>query len=192
MSVPSLTVYANGGPGVSGDNLNTFEQTCDNTAQLRAFIGVQGVQTYLRGRATPNDGYQGAFYWNALATAPDDNGVTTVVPNGSGTGAWTRIKAFNNTYTYVVPLTGFNIIAATGTASLILNPAGSLASGTVTFPASPLDGQLFRISCSQNITALTLSPSSGQSVKNAPTALTAGSGYDFQYVLPQLTWFRLY
>ena len=90
MSAPYLTVYANGVAPVTGDGFNTFVQSCDNMAQLRAFVGVVGQTIYVRGTTTANDGGQGTFYWNTGNIAADDNGVTTVVPNGSGTGAWTR------------------------------------------------------------------------------------------------------
>lgn len=94
MPAPALAVQINGGSPVSGDNLNTYEQTCDNVAELRGFVGVTGVQVYIRGTTTANDGGQGPFYWNSTGTAPDDNGVTTIVPTGVGTngGEWTRVQ----------------------------------------------------------------------------------------------------
>ena len=92
MSAPQLTVYVDGQGTLSGDGLNTFQSTCDSAADLRAFIGIQGIQVFMRGTAAPNDGGQGIFYWNSGSTAPDDNGVTTIVPSGSGSGAWTRLN----------------------------------------------------------------------------------------------------
>jgi hypothetical protein len=92
MSAPALTVYTDGGASVTGDGLNTFEQTANTMADLRGFVGIDGVQVFVRGTAAPNDGGQGAFYWNSNGTAPDDNGVTTVVPYGSGSGEWTRLR----------------------------------------------------------------------------------------------------
>lgn len=91
MSAPALTVSVNGGPPTSGDLLNTFEQTCNIPSDLRSFIGVSGVQVYMRGYSSPGDGGQGNFYWNALGTAADDNGVTTIAPYGSILGVWTRL-----------------------------------------------------------------------------------------------------
>ena len=91
MAVPTLSTYAQAGAPVSGDQLNTFGQTCDNVAQLRAFIGLTGIQVFMRGYVSPNDGGQGFFYWNAGGANPDDGGVTTIVPAGSSAGEWTRI-----------------------------------------------------------------------------------------------------
>lgn len=98
MSAPSLTIYSNGGDPVSGDGLNTFEQTCDTVSDLRGFIGVQGLQVYARGISVAGDGGAGVFYWNATGAVPDDNGVTTVIPSGSsaGNGEWTRITGVTN------------------------------------------------------------------------------------------------
>lgn len=92
MSAPQLTVYADGQGTVAGDGLNTFCSTCDSMGDLRSFVGIQGIQVYVRGTSSPGDGGQGDFFWNANGTAPDDNGVTTVVPPGSGSGVWTRLS----------------------------------------------------------------------------------------------------
>lgn len=192
MSAPQLTVQINGGPGVSGDQLNTYGQTCDTAAQLRNFIGVPGIQVYMRGQSAVGDGYQGVFWWNYSASSPvDDNGITTIVPNGAGTGCWSRIYDVNNTYTYLVPITGFSVTIGNGISSLILNPAGTLAAGTITMPAAPLDGQIVRFSSTQIVTALTVNAGTGQTINNAPTSLAAGVGNAFQYVLKQLSWFRV-
>lgn len=92
MSDPALVNYANGTSQVSSDNLNTFMQTCTNVSQLRNFAGNNtAISVYIRGTVVPNDGGQGTFYWNALAMGTDDNGVTTVVPNGVTIGCWTRL-----------------------------------------------------------------------------------------------------
>lgn len=96
MSAPTLQAYIQGQGSVNADNLNTFEQTCDNVANLRAFIGLPGMQVFMRGYVDPGDGGQGDFYWNANGTGPDDGGVTTIVPNGAATGVWTRIIGGTN------------------------------------------------------------------------------------------------
>lgn len=91
MSNPALMNYTNGISQVSSDNLNTFCQSCTNMAQLRGFAANNtSISVYVRGTTNPNDGGQGTFYWNAGVTGTDDNGVTTVVPNGVTVGCWTR------------------------------------------------------------------------------------------------------
>lgn len=93
---------------------------------------------------------------------------------------------------YEVPLTGFTIQALSNASKVIINPAGVLAAGTVTMPATPFDGMEWRLSSTQVITALTLLPSTGQTVKNAPTALAAGAGVGYTYATTGATWYRLY
>jgi len=94
-----------------------------------------------------------------------------------------------------VPVTGFSITVSDGVETLILDPAGTLATGTVILPASANDGDIFNLTSSQTITGLTVSPSNGQSVKNAPTALTVSTtapmGYSFIYNSSNSTWYRL-
>lgn len=119
MTAPALAVQVNGLLQVSGDNYNTYTQSCNSMAQIRAFIGVSGVQVFVRGFSAPNDGGQGNFYWNSSGTGPDDNGVTNVVPSGSTIGCWTRISSTaigNGTVTNV------SGISANGVSFSITNP----------------------------------------------------------------------
>lgn len=95
-------------------------------------------------------------------------------------------------YSLQTPGTGFSITISNGVSSLILDPAGTLATGTIVLPAAPTDGQLVNVSSSQIITALTVSPNSGQSIKNAPTTLTAGGGFKYLYMVSNATWYRQY
>jgi uncharacterized protein DUF2793 len=93
-------------------------------------------------------------------------------------------------YSYQQPITGFAIAAGNASGRLILDPAGTLASGTVTLPASPKDGQLFRLSTTQTITALTLSPATGQSVVGAPSTLGSNAFAEFTYRAANTSWYR--
>lgn len=95
------------------------------------------------------------------------------------------------TYTYNVPLTGFAITVADNIAQLVLEPAGTLASGTVTLPAAPEDGDTVGISTTQTITALTISPNTGQTIADAPTTLGVGGAVRFLYRAANTTWYRI-
>lgn len=90
------------------------------------------------------------------------------------------------------PVSGFSYQATSNASKLILTPAGTLASGTVTLPKSPADGMEWRLSSTQAITALTLSAPSGFTVLNAPTTLAAGVGVGYTYSGKNSTWYRLY
>jgi hypothetical protein len=93
-------------------------------------------------------------------------------------------------YEYQAPLTGFSYTFPTGITTVILNPLGTLATGTVTMPASPADGMVVTISSSQIITALTVSANTGQSIVSAVTTLLAGGGAKYIYRLTNTTWYR--
>jgi len=89
------------------------------------------------------------------------------------------------------PATGFSITIAANIKSLVLKPTGTLATGTITMPAAPIDGQEIRVSSSQIITALTVSANAGQTILNAPTTLAAGAGFEYVYDLATTEWMRL-
>ena len=92
-------------------------------------------------------------------------------------------------YDYQVLTTGFSYTFAAGTQVLVMNPAGTLATGTITMPASPADGMTITFSSSQQITALTLSGNTGQSVVSATTFLPAKTGVSYVYRLANTTWY---
>jgi hypothetical protein len=94
MTAPSLKVQIQGQGVVTADDLNTYQQTCDTFADLRAFIGIPGVQVISRGQSAINDGFGGVFYWNASGTGPDDN-LNDIVPPGVALGCWTRLLTSN-------------------------------------------------------------------------------------------------
>lgn len=76
-------------------------------------------------------------------------------------------------YSVQTPVTAFTISAAAGLGLLDLTPAGTLATGTINFPALPIaDGQQFCIFDTQTQTAVTLA-ATGTGVTIAGTAVTA-------------------
>ena len=98
------------------------------------------------------------------------------------------IPAIN--YALQVPTTGFNYAVSSGVGLLILDPAGTLATGSVTFPATPFDGQNFSISTTQTVTALTL-VGGAATVKNAVTTLAAGATVTYVYAASNTSWYRV-
>jgi hypothetical protein len=93
-------------------------------------------------------------------------------------------------YDFQALATGFTYTFAAGTQTLVINPAGTLATGTITMPAAPADGMVITFSSSQIITALTVSANSGQSIVSAVTTLAAGGGAKYIYCLANTTWYR--
>lgn len=146
MGVPanSVATSGTGASPVSADNFNSYVQTVITVSTLRGFSGVSGMEIYLQGYSAPNDGGQGAFYWNTV-TGTDDGGVTTVVPNGSTSGCWSRLgknlTSANVTFGSAIVLTTgvpANITSITlipGTwllwGNVVTAPAGSTTTSTV-------------------------------------------------------------
>lgn len=195
MSPPLPTVSVQGLGVVPADLLNTFEQVLDSLATLRSFVPVSGMGAFVQGFSTPGDGGAGPFWWNAQAVSANyvDDGANTIVPPGVVMGVWLRLGYLTTAtpYSYQVPSTAFAIVVPPGVGSLILNPAGTLASGSVTLSTPPRDGWMVRISSSQAVTAFSVGAQAGAVVSNAPTTLAAGGVAGFQYVAGVATWFRI-
>jgi hypothetical protein len=91
-------------------------------------------------------------------------------------------------YDYVQPSTGFTIAFPNNTYDLILDPAGTLATGTVTMPTSPTDGQIAYIHSSQIISALTISSGNSGSVA-CPSTIGAGGSIRLFYKNSNTKWY---
>lgn len=91
-------------------------------------------------------------------------------------------------YDYQVLTTGFSYTFAAGTQVLVINPAGTLATGTITMPAAPADGMTITFSSSQQITALTMA-GNGASLVGAVTFLPAKTGVTYVYRATGTTWY---
>lgn len=91
-----------------------------------------------------------------------------------------------------VPLTGQNVVLPTQTTSLwvILDPAGTLASLTVTLPAvaSAFDGQEVSIATTAGITSFSIG-GNGATVFGAPTTLPASSFITLKFSVAQTAWY---
>ncbi|CAB4168185.1 hypothetical protein UFOVP1276_62 [uncultured Caudovirales phage] len=93
-------------------------------------------------------------------------------------------------YDYQVLTTAFSYTFAAGTQVLVINPAGTLATGTITMPASPSDGMTITFSSSQQITALTMA-GNGATINNAITLLGAKQAVSYVYRATGTTWYIL-
>jgi hypothetical protein len=99
---------------------------------------------------------------------------------------------------YSVPVTTNTVTIAATTRQVIVNPAGTIAALTLTFPAATglLDGQRIGFCTTQIITTLTTNAGSGTTLSNAPSAMLvpvatgAASCVEWIYVASATTWFR--
>ena len=88
---------------------------------------------------------------------------------------------------FAAPATGETVVVATGDTWLLLTPAGTLATLTVTLPTAT-DGQIVRVTSSQILTALTVS---GGTVNGAPTSMTANGYFTMAYSATLNVWQRI-
>lgn len=93
-------------------------------------------------------------------------------------------------YDYQVLTTAFTYTFAAGTQVLVMNPAATLATGTITFPASPADGMTVTFSSTQQITALTLA-GNGKTIVSAVTGMLANQATSYVYRLSNTSWYPL-
>jgi hypothetical protein len=97
-------------------------------------------------------------------------------------------------YSYQIPLTAFSITPANFTSLLYLNPAGTLATGTLTMQANPSDRQKFCLQDTQTQTAITITANTGQTLASfglaTPTALVANTKYCWFFNAPLSAWIR--
>ena len=102
-----------------------------------------------------------------------------------------EVRNARNTLERVVPTTGFTNTIANTTSYYILEPAGTLATGTLTMPASPVNEQVVTIASTQIITALTHSPNTGQTLKGALTTIAVDGNASWIYRTANTTWYRV-
>ena len=98
-----------------------------------------------------------------------------------------------NIYT---PTTGFSIGVPTPVSQqqwVLLQPAGTLASGTLTLPLNTItpDGTEVLITTSQQITAFTLGANGAANLYGDPTTLAAEDFFRMRYVQSLNSWYRI-
>lgn len=99
-------------------------------------------------------------------------------------------------YSYQIPVTAFAITVPNFISLLYLNPAGTLATGTLTLQANPSDRQKFCLQDTQTQTAITIAASTGQTLAAGtfglatPTALVANTRYCWLFLGALSTWTR--
>ena len=98
-----------------------------------------------------------------------------------------------NLYT---PGTGFNITVPTPTSEqqwMLLQPAGALASGTITLPLNTgvPDGTTVLITSTQNITSLTIALNGAAALFGTVSDLGAGMAIAFRFYQPTNSWYQI-
>lgn len=95
-----------------------------------------------------------------------------------------------------VPSTGFNVTVPTPVSEqqwMILQPAGTLATGTITLPLNTgvPDGTQVLVTSTQIITAFTLALNGASNAFGAPTALAANGFFTMRFYQATNSWYRV-
>jgi hypothetical protein len=95
-----------------------------------------------------------------------------------------------------VPSTGFNIAAPTPISEqqwILLQPAGTLATGTVTLPlnTSTPDGTEILVTTTQIITTFAVGLNGATAAFGAPTTLAANAFFRLRFYQPTNSWYRI-
>ncbi len=94
------------------------------------------------------------------------------------------------------PGTGFNVAVPTPVSQqqwMLIQPAGTLASGTVTLPLNTQtpDGTEVLVTTTQQITAFTLAANGAAQLYGAPTTLAAQDNFRVRFVQATNSWYRI-
>jgi hypothetical protein len=73
---------------------------------------------------------------------------------------------------------------------LLIHDAGATITLTVAFPATPYNGQRFKLVSAGGVTTLTLSTVTG-SILNALTTIATGGSSEWIYVTAQTKWYKI-
>jgi hypothetical protein len=96
---------------------------------------------------------------------------------------------------FYTPGTGFNIAVPTPVSQqwILIQPAGTLATGTVTLPLNTQtpDGTEILITTTQQITTFTLAANGAANVYGEPATLSAEDFFRMRYVQSTNSWYRI-
>lgn len=197
----------------SGDYSQAFGNSC-NTYGNFAYAGgslsnANAAWSWARGNSASTTNTGSVVWGDSVANPNTDtasNQFNLTFANGyrffnGATLAWSIDPSSNvinhngtadQSYSLQAPTTGFTITIDDNVKTLALNPSGTLATGTITMPANPIDGQEVRVTSSQIVTTLTVLANAGQTISGAPTTITDTAGFAYIYNLSGTNWYRLY
>ena len=112
-----------------------------------------------------------------------------LLSGGSGNGQVVAMSPLAETAS-VRNTSGSSYTVATGVGIVILD--GVNATYTLIMPATPLNGQAVELECGSSVRTLTVSASSGQTMKGSATSCTTIQGHKWRYSAPAAAWYMLY
>lgn len=215
-SSSTSNVYATSTQGFATPGTTAFMQGSVNITGNPALGGLWSIFSSSLLNNSFNAGFTGAFTGSAFACG--EHSIMSMVGNDWNTGApvfgtpsvtpptlyeggiysnnffnrrfeATGAQIFGASKNYSQPGSGFSLTLGLADTIVILDPAGALATGTITMMPA-MDQMRVSIRSTQTVTALTLSPGAGQSMAaNTPTTISAGHIIDLIFQASNSTWY---
>lgn len=109
------------------------------------------------------------------------------------TGNLTHSGATINTgYQYSAATANFDDTVSASVSRVIYDPAGTLATGTLTLPAGNVEAKVVTVSSTQTITAFKVNPNTGTTlVPSANITLSAGTSVSYFYHAVETKWYKI-
>ena len=196
----NFTVTAGTGAGTGKGGNFTFQ--AGNSGAGVSSSPTGGTMSFLAGSTTTGNlagAKAGSINFVAgtgiSGTSPADNGTIAFIDGNGQTNATVSNNTFATNAAWAIQgkqrVTTLPATIADLTPLLIINGP---TTGTVTMSAAPADGQVEQICTTANMTALTISANTGQSLTgwSSPSALNNTQGVAFIYQADITTWVRLY
>ncbi|CAB4129311.1 hypothetical protein UFOVP112_409 [uncultured Caudovirales phage] len=194
-------------PVANNDFLGYFNAyTYTGTSSGNTFMGVASINFFAKGTnvagglggnimiSTAKDG-TGSLGDTRLVQAMgiENDQTVKMYANANVTGNLITSGArIDSGYQYLgTPSTGFSQAVTFGKSRLVIDPAATLATGTVTLPANAVDGTIISVHSTAQITALTVNSAAGVVKPAAAFQLSAGSGADFFWHAVESTWYKI-
>jgi hypothetical protein len=91
---------------------------------------------------------------------------------------------------YAPSATGWTATVTVSNTRLIITPAAGYATATIALPSVAVDKDVVIVTCTNQVTTLTVTPGSGHSVTGAPAALAANAYFTLMFDSLTSTWYR--
>ncbi len=166
--------------------LRTTTATFQDGAALTMAEG-QAV-AWTTGTSTAQIASNGAGANQDIVLTPAGTGTTRVTTLAASGAASFSGGIADASFSLQTPSTGFSIIVPSGVTTLQLVPSGTLASGSITFPSNPVNGQWLLLCSTASVLSCSFVAASGQTILGAPTSLPAYVEVSFLYQASASRW----
>lgn len=211
-NVQLIATEVNGLPGsiifrINSTQLYEFESSGAIFIGPTAGVGLPGQAFTSGGPGEPVTwaqipaGVTGEIQYNDAGVLGATSGLTyTVATNTLGVVSEILTGAFSDqSYATVVAVAAGTVTAADAINSMLLNPAGTIATFAITMPANPIDGQIFELSSTQTVSTLTMTANAAQIIQGSAVAgsitiasFGVTSGASWRWILALTQWVRRY